>query len=254
MSEEVLDALVERADRSGVFLDFDGTLSEIAAVPEAAIAVRGAAEALERLAERFRLVAVVTGRRVAEVEKRLDSPRGVRFYGLYGRESGADPSNAEPLASRAVEAVLPRVLELAAAIPGSLVEPKGPNVAIHYRLSPDPEEARSALVEALAPLAAAVGMSLVEGKMVLELIPSGSPSKGDLVRREARGLDAVLYAGDDLADVEAFAALDDLAEAGVRTLKVAVGSRETPAALIDAADVTVEGPAGLLTMLGVLSG
>ena len=36
---------------------------------------------------------------------------------------------------------------------------------------------------------------------------------------------------------------------GLRTVKVAVHGRETPAALTDAADVVVDGPAGLVTLL-----
>ena len=251
MSDHVLEVLISRADSSGIFLDFDGTLSEIAEVPEAATAVSGTGEILERLARRFRLVAIVTGRRVAEVERRLDAREGVRFFGLYGLERGDEAHGAGDVShdSRAVEAVLPRVLELASEVPGSLVEPKGSNVAVHYRLSPDPEAARVRLLAELVPLASGVGMKLVEGKRVLELVPTLAPSKGDLVQREARGLDAVLYAGDDLADLEAFAAVDRLAGAGAHTLKVAVSSAETPQVLSDAADVTVDGPIGLLQLL-----
>jgi trehalose 6-phosphate phosphatase len=103
-------------------------------------------------------------------------------------------------------------------------------------------------------MAGALGMKLMEGKRVFELAPSTSPSKGDVVRREGSGMEAVLYAGDDLADQTAFEAVDELAEAGVRTLKVAVSGAETPRTLIEAADITVEGPDGLLQMLGTLAG
>ena len=254
----MLVGISSRADRSGVFLDFDGTLSEIAPVPDAATAIPGVAETLERLAQRFRLVAVVTGRRVAEVENRLGRPEGVRFFGLYGLEGGAGmPGSAAATSaagSRAVEEILPRVLELAAEIAGSLVEPKGSNLAVHYRLSPDPEAARGELMAALEPLARTSGLTLTEGKRVIELVPSGSPTKGDVVAREGAGLDAILYAGDDLADLEAFRAVDRLAEGGAESVKVAVRGAETPAELLAAADLAVEGPAGLLRMLEVLLG
>lgn len=62
-------------------------------------------------------------------------------------------------------------------------------------------------------------------------------------------LDAALFAGDDLADLRAFAALDRLAERGVLTVKIAVRGPETPRALTDAADVVVDGPAGLVILL-----
>ena len=255
MGNDALEALASRADRSGVFLDFDGTLSEIAQVPSAAKAVPGAADLLSRLAERFGIVAVVSGRMASEVKRRLGGPQGVRFFGLYGAE-GTHPVDEGPQDhdSRVIEEILPRVLELAAAVPGSLVEPKGWNLAIHYRLSPDPEEARSELLRSLTALARGVGLTIIEGKRVLEMVPSGAPTKGDLVAREGAGLEGILYAGDDLADIEAFAAVDVLAERGAHSVKVAVRSAETPPELLEAADLTVEGPEGLLRILGALAG
>ncbi|MGH2710563.1 MAG: trehalose-phosphatase [Actinomycetota bacterium] len=252
MRGETLDILFSRSRSSGVFLDFDGTLSEIAPVPEAAVAIPGAAGILSRLAERFKVVAVVSGRQISEIERRLGRPSGVRFFGLYGAES-ARMVSSEP-ASRTVEAILPRVMEIASGVEGSLVEPKGPGVALHYRLSPDPNIARTTLLEDLTPLARSVDMKLIEGKRVVELLPPTTPTKGDVVRREGAGLEAILYAGDDLADLEAFSAVDRLVEEGARSMKVAIRSAETPAALLEAADLIVEGPLGLLELLGSLSG
>jgi trehalose 6-phosphate phosphatase len=247
-----LDVLVARAERGGLFLDFDGTLSEIAPTPEAAVASPGAAEALERLARRFAVVAVVSGRRAAEVRDRLGDLSGVRIFGLYGLEGSADriPSSA----ARSVEEILPSVLEVAAGVPGSLVEPKAANLAVHYRLAPQPEGARLALLESLRPLADAAGLRLIEGKRVVELVPAAAPTKGDVVEREGAGLEALLYVGDDLADLDAFAAVDRMAAYGAFTVKVAVASAETPAALLEAADGVVPGPAGLVELLDTLAG
>ncbi len=243
-----LELLLARAERSGVFLDFDGTLSEIAPTPGEAAAVPGAAGVLAGLAERFALAAVVSGRRAAEVAERLGHPPGVRIFGLYGLETDAAMDGPEPPAP-ALEEILPRVLDVAATVPGSLVEPKGSNLAVHYRLAPQTDLARTALLEALGPLAGDVGMRLIEGKRVVELVPAASPSKGDVVEREGAGLEAALYAGDDLADIEAFAAVDRLVSNGAKGIKVAVASEETPPALLDAADIVVEGPTGLVDLL-----
>lgn len=252
MVREELGFLSSRPADSGVFLDFDGTLSEIAPVPEAAVALPGAAQTLSRLAERFRVVAVVSGRQISEIERRLGRPSGVRFFGLYGSQS--DRTMGETATSRTVEEILPRVMELASEVAGSLVEPKGTSVAVHYRLSPAPETARAKLLEGVAPLASSVGMKLIEGKRVLELLPPAIPTKGDVVQREGAGLEAVLYAGDDFADLEAFSAMDQLAAEGARSVKVAIRSAETPTALIESADLVVEGPGGLLELLGSLAG
>jgi trehalose 6-phosphate phosphatase len=251
MGRDKLDVLAVRAADSGVFLDFDGTLSEIAAVPAAAKAVPGATEILARLADRFRVVAVVSGRMASEVKRKLGNPPGVRFFGLYGLERPHE-AGEQPQESRTVEEILPRVLEVVAGVSGSFAEPKGPNVAVHYRQAPDPEVARQALFEALDPLATAAGMSLIEGKRVLELVPKGAPTKGDLLLSEGEGLGCVLYAGDDLADIEAFAAVDRLAAGGAEGIKVAVRSAETPSALLGAADIVAERPADLVELLATL--
>lgn len=253
MGHEGLDELATRAGSSGVFLDYDGTLSEIAPTPAEAVALPGATEVLDDLAERFRVVAVVSGRRLSELEHSLGHPKGVRLFGLYGlegEEGGDDPIGA---GARAVEEVLPRVLELAAGINGAMVEPKGSNLAVHYRLARDREAARAALLSELEPLARASGLELIEGKRVLELVPAAAPTKGDLIAREGRGLEGVLFAGDDAADLDAFAAVDRLAADGAHAMKVAVRTAETPAQLLRSADLVVEGPAGLLEALRSLA-
>ncbi len=62
------------------------------------------------------------------------------------------------------------------------------------------------------------------------------------------------FAGDDIGDLPAFAALGRLAAAGVATLAVAVGGPETPEAVLAAADIVVDGPPGLLALLEALAG
>jgi trehalose 6-phosphate phosphatase len=65
-------------------------------------------------------------------------------------------------------------------------------------------------------------------------------------------LTGALYAGDDAADVGAFDALDRLRDGGVATVRVAVASSEAPPALLQRADVVVEGPSDLLRLLRAL--
>ena len=67
-----------------------------------------------------------------------------------------------------------------------------------------------------------------------------------MVAELAAGLAAVCFVGDDTGDLPAFEALRRLAAAGVATLAVAVAGPETPAAVLAAADMVVDGPAGLL--------
>ena len=78
-------ALGAMASRAGIFCDFDGSLAPIVPDPAKARAVRGAGRVLERLARRYAAVAVVSGRPVSFLAKRLH-PRKVRLVGLYGIE------------------------------------------------------------------------------------------------------------------------------------------------------------------------
>jgi trehalose 6-phosphate phosphatase len=171
---------------------------------------------------------------------------GVQLFGLYGLE-GDEPELVTAITSR-VAAVVP-------VVPEAWVEDKGVSLAVHYRQAPDPAAARSKLLAALVPVAADAGLELIQGKMVLELVPPGRPMKGGAVERLAgqNGLDAVLYAGDDHADLDAFGALDRLSGRGLLTRKVAVAGPETPAELLERADVVVEGPSGLISLLRQLA-
>jgi trehalose 6-phosphate phosphatase len=201
-------------------------------------------ETLAGLVERYRLVAIVTGRRAEEAAERLGVPH-LSILGLYGSEDGAP---------ELVGAAFPSTVDAARVVPEAWVEDKGASVAVHYRQAPDPPSARAALLVALQPIATSSGLDLVEGKMVVELVPAGRPMKGAAVERLAREheLVAVLYAGDDHADLDAFAALDRLARDGVHVVRVAVHGEETPPALVEAADLVVDGPAGLVRTLRTL--
>jgi trehalose 6-phosphate phosphatase len=227
-------------------LDFDGTLAEIVARPEHARPVDGARDALVELVERYRTVAIVTGRRSEEVAALLDVPH-VTYVGLYGLEDGAN---------ELVTAVVPRVQAATAEVKEAWVEDKGVSVAVHYRQARDPVSARAEIRVALQPVATEAGLELIEGKMVLELVPPDRPLKGGAVERLARehGLQALLYAGDDHADLAAFDTLDRLIASGdVRAaVRLAVRGPETPPELVNAADVVAEGPAELVELLRTL--
>jgi trehalose 6-phosphate phosphatase len=233
------------AEEAGVFLDFDGSLSAIVARPEEARPVSGAREALASLVGRYRVVAVISGRRFEEVAQLLDVP-GLRYFGLYGMEEAAPELMA---------VVAPRVQAAAEAVPEAWVEDKGASIAVHYRQAPDPPRARAELVAALEKVASSAGLEVVEGKMVVELVPAGRPRKGGAVERLVgeNQLSAALFAGDDVADLDAFRALDGLAEEGLLAVKVAVRGEETPGELLEAADVLVDGPEGLVELLGQLA-
>src|SRR5439155_13356044 len=90
-------ALNEDPGRTGIFLDFDGTLSGIVVDPARARPIAGAAEVLHALAERYKTVAVVSGRPLAFLRAHLDLDAGaVKAFGIYGLETmdGVHPDAA----------------------------------------------------------------------------------------------------------------------------------------------------------------
>jgi trehalose 6-phosphate phosphatase len=229
-------------DRAGLFLDFDGTLAEIAPTPSAVAPAPGTIEVLPALIDRFALVAVVTGRPASEVRAFLPV-EALEVFGVYGLEGAAAAGSARPH--------LPELRRIAALVPGAWVEDKGVSLTLHYRQAPDPGRAAEILAHEVEDLASRHGLTVMEGKRALEVASERIPGKGAVISGEvqARGLAAALYAGDDLADLDAFEAMERLAKDGVETVKVAVRSEETPGEVIERADVVVERPGGLVELL-----
>jgi trehalose 6-phosphate phosphatase len=235
-----------RSHRRGIFLDFDGTLSEIVARPDLARLVPQARPILAQLTARHDLVAVVSGR-PADVVRDLVGVPGIAVFGHYGIEGhevegiGMDDLRLE------VERAAGEVQE-------AWVEDKGVSLAVHYRAAPDPAGAEARLQPRLQAIAQERGLLVLPGKMVLELAPADTPGKGAVILREARAraLSGCMFAGDDRADLAAFDALDELRAGGTVTVKVAVRSEETPKELVDRAHMVVEGPGDLLDLLAQL--
>ncbi|MGC5412209.1 trehalose-phosphatase, partial [Streptomyces sp. DT225] len=128
-------------------------------------------------------------------------------------------------------------------------EDKGRALAVHTRRAADPQAAFDALRGPLGELAALHGLIVEPGRLVLELRPPGM-DKGVALTEYVReiGATSVLYAGDDLGDLAAFAAVEKLRtdEADpVPGLLVCSGSAEVPE-LADRADLALPGPAAVV--------
>jgi trehalose 6-phosphate phosphatase len=133
--------------------------------------------------------------------------------------------------------------------PGVRVEPKGLTVTLHWRGAPDAE---AWVRQFCDDERRRVGLVAREARLSLELAPPLSVDKGTVVRSLAAGFSAVACFGDDLGDLAAFDALDDLGAAGIAVARVAVVDAESPAAVADAADVIVDGPEGAVALLRLL--
>ncbi len=239
--------------RSGIFLDFDGTLSEIAPTPAGARLHPRAAEILPDLARRYPMC-VMSGRRAAEVASLVGLAQ-IHYVGVHGMEWMEEEPRIDPevlphlpLLDRARE-------ELAAALPdlpGVSLEDKLVSVTLHFREAPDEENEALRLAEGLA---VKLGLKAKRGRKSVEVRPPVDIDKGVVFIRLAGGwrLKRALYAGDDLTDVDAFRGMRYLMkEGGFEGIAIAVLSSETPVELEAVADVSVEGPDGLLDLLSQL--
>ncbi|MFJ4834788.1 trehalose-phosphatase [Streptomyces sp. NPDC088747] len=258
-----LDAVLAHPGRTVIGLDFDGTLAPIVADPEQARAHPDAVPALAALAPRIASVAVITGRPATVAVEHggfADVPglEHLVVLGHYGAErwdarSGEVSAPAPYPGVAAARAELPGILAAVGAGPGTWTEEKGRAVAVHTRRAADPQAAFEALRGPLTELAARHGLIVEPGRMVLELRPPGM-DKGVALLDHVRetGAEAVLYAGDDLGDLPAFAAVEVLRSVGVPGLLVCSGSSEV-AELAERADLVVDGPAGVVQLLRALA-
>jgi trehalose 6-phosphate phosphatase len=247
---DALDALRASPATSGVFVDFDGTLSPIVAAAADARPLPGTVEVLARLAGTLGRLAVVSGRPVSYLEANL--PPGVELHGLYGLEARVDGQGREhPEASlwRPVVDEIAADAEADLAATGVDVEHKGLSLTLHFRRAPGAEDGAVAWARAAA---ARSRLHLRAAKMSLELHPPVAVDKGTVVEERAVGLAAVAYIGDDLGDLPAFEALDRLAERGVQVVKVAVRTPDVSEALLARSHLQVDGPAGVLDLLSSL--
>jgi trehalose 6-phosphate phosphatase len=241
-----LENLLKVPETTGICVDFDGTLAEIVSDPMSAAPLPGVLDTLDRLVSAFGVVGVVSGRPGAFLSERLDvasRAHGLAVYGLYGSErveaSGAVVAlTAKMDWSHTLEEVALNLRRFAPQ--GCTVEQKDTSVALHWRAVP----AHAAQAYALASnVAHSYGLSLFTARKAVELIPPGTPDKGDVVAELLRDCTAACVLGDDEGDLAAFVALERLRdEHHIVAIRIAVNSDEAPKALIETADCVLNGP------------
>ncbi len=252
-----LDAILASPAHAVIAVDFDGTLSPIVPDPEAARATPAATAALHRLAPVLGGLAIITGRPARDAAERagVTGLAGLTVFGLYGRQRLAgDRFTAAPPPPGLVraKAELPAMVAAAGA-DGSWIEDKGDSVAVHTRRTADPVGMISRLRAPMARLAAGTGLTLEPGRMVLELLPPGA-DKGQALRGLASEVSAsaVMFCGDDVGDLPAFAAVRALRDDGTAGLAVCSGSAEVPE-LAAEADLVVDGPGEVADLLAAIA-
>jgi len=256
------DAVVAAAAHTVVGLDFDGVLSPIVVDPAAAVIHPDGPRVLTALAAVVRAVAVITGRPARQAVSlgslesaadALSSDARLFVLGQYGNErwdsvSREFSSPAPPGGLTRFAAELPSLLAAQDASE-AFVEDKAIAVAVHTRRLAEPGAAYERLLPVLTEAAQRHGLGVEPGRLVVEVRAPGM-HKGDAVRLIRSEVDAagVIFAGDDLGDIEAFRAVAALRDDGAPGLLVCSGSQEQRA-LVELSDIVVDGPAGVLALL-----
>ncbi|MEJ6021552.1 trehalose-phosphatase [Ramlibacter sp. PS4R-6] len=200
-----------------VFLDFDGTLVDIAPQPEAVIVPPALSATLAQLHGWLGgALALISGRPIAQIDAFL-KPLVLPAAGVHGAERRGADGRLSLLSTHPLEVVEAAAAALVKGDPRLRLETKRGSVALHYRQAPERE------AECIAAMQAAVeespGLTLLRGKMVVEAKPGGA-SKGAAI--EAFMAEAPfagrtpVFVGDDITDEVGFATVQRLKGLGVK--------------------------------------
>ena len=249
--EDAFEVLSERP--SALLSDIDGTLSPIVALPEEAVVLPGCRKALAELIGRIDVVAVISGRTVADA-RRMVGLDELLYFGNHGLERWDAVEGYRNEAAEFVDemaTVRSRLEQELRGEPEVRVEDKQVMLSLHYRGATRPEEVRQSILGLLGRLSPRDRFAIVEGKMVIEVRPPLAFDKGAVIEQLAqeRRLKAAVFLGDDATDIDAMKALRRLRASGLETLAVGVGGEEMPAALTEASDVVLPGPPTVATFL-----
>jgi len=250
-------------DGAAILLDVDGTLAPIVDNASDAHVPQSTRQLLTAVANRYGLVACVSGRRASEA-RAMVGVGTISYLGSHGVEllrAGWTEAVLDP----GVEDWVRRIREFGRDADTAdtrklrvRLEDKGSIVAFHWRGAPDQEAARAA-VDAIAERANEAGLRTHWGRKVLEVRPPVRMDKGAGIRNfletSGQAIEAALYVGDDSTDLDAFRALGELVDEGrlVRGVRVGVASDEGPSEITEEADVVVDGTEGVSELLSLLT-
>ena len=198
-----------------LFLDFDGTLVELATTPEGISVPETLSDQLGRLRERLDgRLALVSGRAVSNLEKHL-GPLTIACAGSHGASRRlADGSRLGAEALALPEAASSELAEYAKA-KGFDLENKDHGAALHYRRAPSLEQSGLAFAQQLAQRH---DLAVKTGKFVIELVHRGADKAGAVEAFMAEPTFAgalPIFIGDDVTDEDGFAAVGAMGGFGI---------------------------------------
>ena len=204
---------LKEAEQVLLLLDYDGTLTPIAAQPDLAVLGQKPRNTLLSLSQRDKfIVGIISGRSLSDISAMAGLPDLV-YAGNHGLEiSGPGLNFVHPEAGAFGKTLGLLVLDLQRdlfSLPGVLVEDKGLTISVHYRLTPDElvGEVESRFKAVVSPYLKPGGWKATAGKQVLEMRPDIPWDKGKAIAylQEAYpSASLTFYFGDDLTDEDGF--------------------------------------------------
>jgi len=200
-----------------LFLDFDGTMVDIAPQPHAVEVPQPLLAALQDLQDYLHgAVAVISGRPIGQLDELLQ-PLQLAVAGVHGAERRGADGRVHLLDTHPLDHVEEAARSLAAAHPGLLVEGKRGSLALHYRLVPELEALCLQVMQ--QAVAESPGVTLLRGKMVVEAKPGGA-SKGraieDFLGEPPFAGRTPVFIGDDVTDEVGFSTVQRLGGLGIK--------------------------------------
>lgn len=204
-----------------LFLDFDGTLADIAPRPGAVHVHADMVSTLQSVYHLFNgALAIVSGRRIAEIDIFLAplilpaaGEHGVQWRNSRGDFFELDAKKFTPL----LEPIMQAAQALANQNPGLLLEQKTAGFALHYRMAP---ALYTLCWHTLVPMVQRTpALTLMRGKYVIEVVPSaidkGTAIHSFLLAPPFEGRTPI-FIGDDVTDEAGFAAAQEVGGYGVK--------------------------------------
>lgn len=210
------------AQPCALFLDFDGTLAELASTPDAVVIPPSLPSMLGMLQQCFDgALAIVSGRPVAQLDTFL-APLQLTSAGTHGAERRLANGPLVQMPVPSLAAIEAAAAALAVRDPRLVVERKHGAVALHYRRAP--ERAALCLDTMQAVARELPGVTVLHGKMVVEVKAANLDKGGaihDFMHLPPFAGRIPVFIGDDVTDESGFAVVH--AARGV-SIKVGAGT------------------------------
>jgi len=222
-------------EKTAIVTDVDGTISEIAPTPDEAMVNPVMRKTLVKLKNKFKLVAVISGRSVLNA-RNMVGVEGLLYVGNHGLEYLENGKIIMvPGAAESLNQIKELGMELGkgelSKISGLMFEDKGLCLSIHYRGCENPEYVRQSILETIQHSPQSKNLKISEGRKIVECKPPLGYDKGVILENivEQQDLGRVIYLGDDITDLDAFKTLKDLENEGkIWGISVLVSSSEIP--------------------------